>query len=62
ELIKVIGHETPAMVEYDFEQAYEVSQVYRKQFFSQAASQGYVGLEACQVYVKEQTLEYKMQS
>lgn len=59
-LIEVIGHETSSVVEYDFEQAYEVSQIYRKQIFGQASSKGYVGLEACQVYVKEQKLEYKM--
>ena len=59
-LIDIVGHETSLEAEYDFEQAYEVSQIYRKQIFGHTSSKGYVGLEACQVYVKEQKLEYKM--
>jgi transcriptional regulator with XRE-family HTH domain len=59
-LVEIADTETSSDVEYDFEQAYEVSQHYRKQIFGQASSQGYHGLEAVQVYVKEQKLEYKM--
>lgn len=59
-LVEIADTETSSDVEYDFEQAYEVSQHYRKQIFGQASSQGYLGLEAVQVYVKEQKMEYKM--
>lgn len=58
-LIEVANQSPMVAVEYDFEQAYEVSELYRKEFFSKASAQGYVGLDAVQVYVKEQVLEYK---
>jgi transcriptional regulator with XRE-family HTH domain len=61
-LIVVPGNEAVAEIVYDFQQAYEVSEIYRKQFFSEATTQGCVGLEALQQYAKEQTLEYKMQA
>lgn len=61
-LVEVVNAESSLGVEYDFEQAYEVSQLFRQQIFGQASSQGYVGLEAVQAYVKEQKLEYKMQA
>jgi len=53
---------TSAAIEYDFEQAYEVSEHYRKEFFEKASGQGCVGLKAVQQYAKEQVLEYKMQA
>lgn len=58
-LIEVVDQTPMLAVEYDFEQAYEVSELYRKEFFSKASAQGYVGFDAVQVYVKEQVLEYK---
>jgi transcriptional regulator with XRE-family HTH domain len=59
-LIKVLSSEAMPEVVYDYEQAYEVSEHYRKQFFEKAAEKGYVGLESVQHYAKEQMLEYKM--
>lgn len=61
-LIQVIGSETLTEIEYDFEQAYQVSELYRQQFFQQASEKGYVGLMSVQSYVKEQKLEYKSQA
>lgn len=52
---------TSAKIEYDYEQAYEVSEHYRKKLFEKAAEKGYVGLESVQQhYAKEQMLEYKI--
>jgi transcriptional regulator with XRE-family HTH domain len=61
-LIAVVESCTPAEVEYDVEQAYQVSEVYRRDIFSKASATGYIGLAAVQQYVKEQKLEYRMQS
>lgn len=58
--LKVIDTNTPSEVMYDYEQAYEISQQYRKEMFSKASTHGYIGLGAVQVYVKEQKLEYKI--
>lgn len=59
-LIEVAGNEATAELVYDFQQAYEVTEIYRKQFFAEATTKGCVGLKAMQEYAKEQTLEYKM--
>ncbi|MBN8652682.1 MAG: helix-turn-helix transcriptional regulator [Cytophagales bacterium] len=61
-LIEVAGSEAMTEVVYDYQQAYEVSELFRKQVFEKAAEKGYVGLESVQVYAKEQVLEYKMQA
>ena len=61
-LVEVAGSEGMAEVVYDYQQAYEVSELYRRQVFEKAAEKGYVGLESVQVYAKEQVLEYKMQA
>lgn len=47
-------------VKYDYEQAYQISQLYRKEVFTEAFAKGCIGLVAVQEYMKEQTLEYKM--
>ncbi|MFM7857586.1 MAG: transcriptional regulator [Flammeovirgaceae bacterium] len=59
-LIEVVEVNTSSEVTYDYEQAYELSQQYRKEVFTQASALGYVGLESMQLYVKEQLLEYKI--
>lgn len=61
-LIEVTGTAKRTEFVYDFEQAYEVSEVYRREVFTKASEQGYVGLDAVQAYVKEQVLEYKLQA
>ncbi len=58
-LIEVSGKNIQAEVIYDFEQAYEVSEIYRKEFFTKASKKGYIDLYSVQSYAKEQLLEYK---
>ncbi len=59
-LIEVVFEERHAEVVYDYAQAFEVSELYRREIFTKASTQGYVGLEAVQLYAKEQVLEYKI--
>jgi transcriptional regulator with XRE-family HTH domain len=59
-LIDVVSERTHEQVEYDFEQAYVVSEIYRQQFFTEAATRGFVGMEAIEKYERDQTLEYKV--
>ncbi len=61
-LIDVVERQSSSEVKYDYEQAYQVCEIYRNQMFSQASAHGYVGLAEVQVYVKEQKLKYKVQS
>lgn len=58
-LIEVTGTSKRNEVVYDHEQAYEVSERYRKEFFAEASAKGYVGIDAVRAYVKGQVLEYK---
>lgn len=58
--LKVVDKQASTEVEYDYEQAYETSERYRKEVFKQASASGCVGLKALQSYVKEQTLEYNI--
>lgn len=58
--LKVVDTNTLSEGIYDYEQAYEISQQYRKEIFSKASTQEYIGLGAVQVYVKEQKLTYKI--
>jgi transcriptional regulator with XRE-family HTH domain len=59
-LIDVPGNEMMSENVYDFEQAYEVSEQYRKEFFAKASAHGCVDLQQIQQYKKEQELEYKI--
>lgn len=59
-LIEIAGLEKNVGVVYDYDQAYEVSELYRRAIFANTTSQGYVGLESSQHYAKELVLEYKM--
>lgn len=59
-LIKVVDSAPVKNIKYDYEQAYQISELYRKEVFSEASTKGCIGLVAVQEYMKEQTLEYKM--
>lgn len=62
-LIEVASEESKSVqVTYNIEQAYEVLELFRKEMFTKATVQGYVGLDASQVYAKEEVLEYRMQA
>jgi transcriptional regulator with XRE-family HTH domain len=59
-LIEVVESQNISSVKYEVEQAYKISQHYRKEIFNEASAHGYVGLDAVQFYVKKQKLEYKI--
>ena len=58
--LKVVDTNISSEVMYDYEQAYEICQQYRKEIFTKASAQGFVGLESVQLYVKDQKLEFKI--
>lgn len=59
-LIEVVDSHTATDIKYDYEQAYQISELYRKEMFTKASAKGCYGLVDVQQYVKEQTLEYKI--
>jgi transcriptional regulator with XRE-family HTH domain len=59
-LIEIVGSETRPGNTYSYEQAYEVSEQYRKEFFAQASAKGCVDLQQIQQYKKDLELEYKI--
>ncbi len=59
-LIEVPSVEDGEGISYDFDQAYEVSELLRKEFFAKASVKGLYGLEAVQSYVAEEEQEYQM--
>jgi transcriptional regulator with XRE-family HTH domain len=59
-LIEVVESENRQQNAYNYEHAYEVSEQYRKEFFTQASAKGFVDLQQIQQYKKDQALEYKI--
>jgi ribosome-binding protein aMBF1 (putative translation factor) len=60
-LIEVVSEEIEEPV-YDFDQAYEVSEQFRKQVFAKASQHGYSGLIDIQVFRTQEERQYKLQA